>query len=64
MCVQVFRQTLDSWTIQYRAIKSVLMTSRPEIIDYTRCHNYTLYTLALILFTIDYILYTWSIHKR
>ena len=25
-------------TIQYRAIKSVLMTSRPPILDYTLCH--------------------------
>ena len=37
-------------TIQYRAIKSVLMTSRPPIIDYTLCIYYTLYILEFILY--------------
>ena len=49
-------------TIQYRAIKSVLMTSRPPIIDYTLCHILYGYTLEFILCTLDYILYTCSIY--
>ena len=58
-------------TIQYRAIKSVLMTSRPPIIDYTLCHIlyitysrvYTIY-IYKYLYTIDYTPCTWSIYKQ
>ena len=54
-------------TIQYRAIKSVLMTSRPPIIDYTLCHIlYIMYfrVYTLYIYTIDYILCTWSTYIR
>ena len=43
-------------TIQYRAIKSVLTTSRPPIIDYTLCH--ILYTIFSRVYTIYYRLYS------
>ena len=43
-------------TIQYRAIKSVLMTSRPPIIDYTLCH--ILYTMFSRVYTMYYGLYS------
>ena len=43
-------------TIQYRAIKSVLMTSMPPIIDYTLCH--ILYTIYSRVYTIYYRLYS------
>ena len=43
-------------TIQYRAIKSVLTTSRPPIIDYTLCH--ILYTIYSRLYIIYYKLYS------
>ena len=43
-------------TIQYRAIKSVLMTARPPIIDYTLCH--ILYTVYSGVYTIYYRLYS------
>ena len=44
-------------TLQYRAIKSVLMTSRPPIIDYTLCH--ILYIVYSRVYTIYiYILQT------
>ena len=42
--------------IQYRAIKSVLMTSTPPIIDYTLCH--ILYTIYSRVYTIYYRLYS------
>ena len=56
-------------TIQYRAIKSVLMTSRPPIIDYTLCHILYIvysrvYTLYIYIYAIDYILCTWSVYIR
>ena len=54
-------------TIQYRAIKSVLMTSRPPIIDYTLCHIlYIIYSrvYTIYIYTIDYILCTWSVYIR
>ena len=51
--------------LQYRAIKSVLMTSRPPIIDYTLCHIlYTIYSRVYTKYYIDYILYTWSMYIR
>ena len=43
-------------TIQFRAIKSVLMTSRPAIIHHTLCH--ILYTIYSRVFTIYYRLYS------
>ena len=43
-------------TIQYRAITSVLMTSRPQIIDYTLCH--VLYTIYSRVYTIYCRLYS------
>ena len=51
-------------TLQYRAIKSVLMTSRPPVIDYTLCH--ILYTINSRVYTIYYrlFLYTWSMYIR
>ena len=51
-------------TIQYRAIKSVLMTSRPQKLTIHCAIYYTRYTLEFVLYTIDYILYTWSIYIR
>ena len=42
-------------TIQYRAVKSVLMTSRPPIVDYTLCH--ILYIIYSRVYTIYYRLY-------
>ena len=45
-------------TIQYRAIKSVLMTSRPPIIDYTLCHRpYTVYSKVYIIYCRLYSVY-------
>ena len=46
-----------SETIQHRAIKSVLMTSRPPIIDYTLCRP-LLYTIYSRVYTIYYRLYS------
>ena len=43
-------------TIQYRAINSALMTSRPPIIDYTLCH--ILYMIYSRVYTIYYRLYS------
>ena len=43
-------------TIQYRAIKSVLMTSKPPIIDYTLCH--ILCKIYSRVYTIYYRLYS------
>ena len=43
-------------TIRYRAMKSVLMTSKPPIIDYTLCH--ILYLIYSRVFSIYYRLYS------
>ena len=43
-------------TIQYKATKSLLMTSKPPIIDYTPCH--ILYTIYSRVYTIYYRLYS------
>ena len=69
MSVEVFRQTLEiparDYTIWSNKIRPYNLNAL--IIDYTLCHIlYTIYSrvYTMLLYTIDYILYTWSIYIR